>query len=303
MPQNDLVPFAYGASANVLSPAQLAGLSARTNGFSSGTASSPAFNAILRQAAFVAAMIGSFTANGSGQSTLDNGDLDTFETNFRNAVTAALGSDATGGSGGEPFATYFTDTGYHTWTVPDGLTKVLVQVWGAGGGGGGATSAAAGFGGSGGGYGEGIFIVTPGDEMAINVGVGGTGGTTAGTAGANGGMSSFGPYLTSTGGVGGPGSATVGASVPAGGTSSGGGLIIPGQSGNGTVLVNGVGFGAQGGGAFGSSMSRVANGGTGQSKNGQYPGGGGTGATTQQGATLAGYTGANGLVIIRGINS
>lgn len=75
----------------------------------------------------------------------------------------------------------FTTTGItDTWSVPSGVTKVMIEVWGAGGSGmfcntngGGASS------GGGGGYGRGVFGVGSGSSLTIEVGEGGRTGTTS----------------------------------------------------------------------------------------------------------------------------
>jgi hypothetical protein len=77
------------------------------------------------------------------------------------------------------FKTFFI-TG--NFTVPTGVTKIFVELWGAGGSGNN-------FGGGGGGaYACGLFDVTPATVIAINVGAPGAGGATTGNA-ANGGDS------------------------------------------------------------------------------------------------------------------
>jgi hypothetical protein len=63
----------------------------------------------------------------------------------------------------------FTATGTGTWTVPAGITKVLVECWGAGGGG--NTYA----GGGGGGYVQVVFQVTPAGVVSFMIGIGGAG--------------------------------------------------------------------------------------------------------------------------------
>ncbi len=90
MPTNQLLPFATGGGANVLSPASYAALAARLTGFTAGVAQSVQLNSAWRQAAFAAAMIGQFTADNSGQDTLDDGDVAKFEQNFTRAVEAAV---------------------------------------------------------------------------------------------------------------------------------------------------------------------------------------------------------------------
>lgn len=75
------------------------------------------------------------------------------------------------------FAT-FLSTG--TWTVPAGITKVAIELWG---GGGGAASAG---GGGGGGYILGVFTVTPAAIINFTVGVGGAGTANSVSSGSSG---------------------------------------------------------------------------------------------------------------------
>jgi hypothetical protein len=72
------------------------------------------------------------------------------------------------------FKGYYTDA---TWMVPDGVTEVKVEIWGAGGGG------HSGGGGGGGGYLCGIIPVTPGEILEVEIGLGGNGGTSISAAG------------------------------------------------------------------------------------------------------------------------
>lgn len=67
--------------------------------------------------------------------------------------------------------------GVYSWRVPTGVTKILVEVWGAGGG---ASSAG---GGGGGGYAQGIVSVSAGETYTASVGAGGTGSTSTGAVG------------------------------------------------------------------------------------------------------------------------
>jgi hypothetical protein len=69
------------------------------------------------------------------------------------------------------FATFFVSG---SWIVPAGVTKILVEIWGAGGGG--STHG----GGGGGGYAKAIFPVTPGDNITYTIGTGGNGGGPSG---------------------------------------------------------------------------------------------------------------------------
>ncbi|MCH8153141.1 MAG: hypothetical protein IH830_12320 [Planctomycetes bacterium] len=127
-----------------------------------------------------------------------------------------LTSDASGvgtwqtpaGGGGFSNMQVFSSPVMSDFTVPAGVTKLMIEVRGGGGGGGkgNAGGGAVGQGGSGSGYGMGIFSVTPGSIHAVTVGAGGLGsnGGTC-TVGAPGGTTSFGIIISATGGGGGGG--------------------------------------------------------------------------------------------------
>lgn len=85
----------------------------------------------------------------------------------------------------------YSAPGTTIWTVPDGVYRVTVQVWGGGGGGGGGThtfndagpDGYAGVGGSAGAYTAAVLQVTPGATLSITIGGGGIGNNgTTGTA-------------------------------------------------------------------------------------------------------------------------
>ena len=91
----------------------------------------------------------------------------------------------------------FSDPGTFSFTVPNGISSLLIEVWGGGGGGGN------GVGGAGGGYGKGIYQVSPGATHTVIVGVGGTKlkvTTNPWTPPTSGGTSSFGNLISATGG-------------------------------------------------------------------------------------------------------
>jgi len=106
-----------------------------------------------------------------------------------------------------------------TWTVPNGVSKIKVELWGAAGGGGGAGaysySLYSGGSGGSGGYAEGEMNVTAGQQFTITVGLGGNAGNNAtgyslgyssgDTDGGNGGDTWFGSASTlkAAGGTGG----------------------------------------------------------------------------------------------------
>ncbi|MCR4334366.1 MAG: hypothetical protein NUV47_01375 [Patescibacteria group bacterium] len=80
-------------------------------------------------------------------------------------------------SGGEVLDQFTTSGGPFTWTIPQGVKKIKVQVWGAGGSGGVGYNAplpnSAGGGGGGGGYAEAVLQVNKGSVYKIMVGKGG----------------------------------------------------------------------------------------------------------------------------------
>lgn len=82
------------------------------------------------------------------------------------------------------YASYPTP-GFHSWTVPAGVTQIMVEVWGAGGGGG-ITN-----GGGGGGYIKFYRSVTENQVLEFTVGLGGQGVSTTGANPSSGGYSEF----------------------------------------------------------------------------------------------------------------
>ena len=197
--------------------------------------------------------------------------------------------------------------------VPQGVSQVRVQVWGAGGGG---AVANAGGGGGGGSYAEGILNVTPTQSYTITVGSGGGASTGGGSSGFSGNSFSF----TALGGSGnaGAGTAAGGAATGtftgtyvstvrfAGGVGGGGATGGPGSSrggggGGGSAFFNALGGDGTTGaaslaGTGGSGTGSGGNGaiGSGVAQGGNAPGGGGGGAGDGGTAGL----GATGRVII-----
>jgi hypothetical protein len=89
MATNDFQPFAYGGSANVVSQsAYLALASTLQNGFSSGVATSAQLNKVWRQSSIMAAVLGQFIANTTGQNATDDGTTATLLANLIAAVSA-----------------------------------------------------------------------------------------------------------------------------------------------------------------------------------------------------------------------
>jgi uncharacterized repeat protein (TIGR01451 family) len=203
--------------------------------------------------------------------------------------------------------------GSYTFTVPNGVTSITVECWGAGGGGGRSTSNNSGRGGGGGGaYAGSTLSVTPGDTYTVVVGQGGTGGNL--TALQNtGGSTIFGANLvvavggggvannSNTAGAGGLYTACIGAVRISGGNGAngsggnsgggGGGAGNTEQGGNASGMTAGSG-GDNYGGNGGYGRNNQGSGNPGQS----YGGGGGGGRRTS--TTQNGGAGASGAIRI-----
>jgi len=223
---------------------------------------------------------------------------------------------------GQTSVTYDTPGGPYTFTVPAGVTSIDVDAWGAGGGG--AERSGfwfwwdAGGGAGGGGFSGGSLAVTPGDNISIYVGGGGTGATSDGQNGGNGGNSSAthslgsiianggtGGQSNGSGGSGGGGSYTgavssyvsnnggIGANRNNSNNDGGGGGGGAGTLNNGTA-----GSGTSGGAGGSANGGNGGNGSTGDpaGANGSSYGGGGGGASDN--AASSGGNGANGAVIL-----
>lgn len=78
MAKNEILPFAAGNGANVLSQKDYEGLIARLMGFNTGIAKAAELNKVWRQTAFVAHCIAQFICNKTGKDVLDNGKTDDF---------------------------------------------------------------------------------------------------------------------------------------------------------------------------------------------------------------------------------
>lgn len=179
-----------------------------------------------------------------------------------------------------------TTTGTSTFSVPSGITKVAVEVQGAGGDGGSCssggspTSGDVGGGGGGGGYAFKNVDVTGTSTIQVYVGASNGAWSTFGTNGS---------YLSATGGVTSGSEAEPGA----GGAGSGGDINIAGAGGGG-----GAGFGGAGGSSHlgGGAVSRRGN--NSGANGGVYGGGGGGAACISSNQTLSGGTGAQGVVVV-----
>ena len=180
-----------------------------------------------------------------------------------------------------PAAYYFTgDT--QTYTVPSGVTSIVVKSWGGGGGGGSPVTSTYGFPGGGGGYATGTISVTPGQVLQLIVGAGGTAGSSGTSSSSFGGGAGCLNNTNKSGGQGGGRSA-----IRIGGV-------------NGTEILT---AGGGGGGGVTTTITNDMTGGGGGGTTGQagysylvsYGGGrGGTQATGGLGGVGAGATGVSG---------
>lgn len=200
-----------------------------------------------------------------------------------------------------------TAVGNGTWTVPPGVTKADVEVWGGGGGSGGATPGAngsGGAGGAGGGYSRKLITgLVPGTVINFTVGAGGTAGAIGTGNGGNGGTTSFGSYHSATGGNGGLANSTNGST---GGAGIGGDINISGQTGNGMSIISANAIMGGGGGnaplgAQGTQFGITVTNGAFNGVAGAAPGGGSTGGASTSGSTanVTGAAGGAGQIAIR----
>ena len=180
----------------------------------------------------------------------------------------------------------FASAGSFTFTVPAGVTKLMVEVWGGGGGGGNGSTTTSGFlsGGGGGGFGKQVLTVVSGNVYNVVVGTGGTGG------GGNGGNSSFSTLISATGGVGGMSVGTY--QIPVGGTSSATFNVTGGEG----QWAGSTTLGANGGSSHGAPGGRGALNGI-VSVAGSAPGGGGGSGCGSAGYT-SGSAGGTGRVVV-----
>jgi hypothetical protein len=199
-------------------------------------------------------------------------------------------------------------TGSGTYVPTANCTHIKVKVWGAGGGGGGVAGAASNAGAAGGGgsgaYSESIINSPSGGGYSYSIGTGGAGGTAGANTGTTGGSTTFGG-ITAAGGAGGVGS-TAGLSAAVvqgglGGTATGGTSLNlnGGKGGLGVTLSSSLAFSGSGGAApmgGGNNTQRISGSVVGDT--GYSPGGGGSGAVSNNSNSRAGGDGADGLIII-----
>jgi hypothetical protein len=218
------------------------------------------------------------------------------------ATTAFVRQELAGFSGGGLPTNSQTFTSSGTFTVPTGVSKVMVSAHGGGGGGGGGygTSITAG-GGGGVGFIPQIINVTSGQAITVIIGSGGAGGLSGGGAGAVGGSTFFGS--TEFKGGNGGGQTFGGMSLFSGGAAKQKGSNSSNYSG-GAIPTNtfiggggGAGSGGNGGQAGGVNSSGMSQ--NGQAGQGYGAGGGGGAVMAVSGSPYCiGGAGYQGILIV-----
>jgi len=184
---------------------------------------------------------------------------------------------------------YFTSSG--TWTKPSGITKVIVEVQGAGGAGGIDNSVANQMqNGSGGGYAKKLIDVSSISTATITIGSGGAGASSNGGNGADGGNSIWSDGTNTVTGSGGLGARAIDYNVTSlGGAATGGDLNISGSNGGKYQTTVGASFLSI------AQPQRLAD--TTANKDGKGYGSGGAGSHTGV-LNVASGSGADGIVIV-----
>ncbi|HIC7643325.1 TPA: phage tail protein [Serratia liquefaciens] len=205
----------------------------------------------------------------------------------------------------------FTSSG--TYTPTSGTRYVVVEAVGGGGGGGGCSDTSADNAAVSGGGGSGSYVrtkidnATIGDSAEITIGIGGAGGV-GGSVGTTGGDTKFGSLVIATGGRGGTTSTSSSsfAFIAVGGASganpSAGNIISSRGSRGGSGLFFNSSTGAVGGDGApsqfgGSGIGSGSSGTTGSDGSGFGSGGGGN-ARQSSSASVNGYAGAPGVIVI-----
>ncbi len=217
-------------------------------------------------------------------------------------TTAAIGA----ASGGVPNAlAEFTSPGSHNWLAPAGVTRVMIEAWGAGGGGGAggiggtAPSDFPGSGGGGGGagaYSRGIITVTPGLTYTVIVGAAGAGGNPFAPGGPESGVPGGDTRFVA------PNATILFASGGGAGGGHGNSLGLPGAGGEGGVADPAAPIQRNGGNGVTGDQIRIAGSGGAPFRFGSifHPGsGGGAGGEGGKGILVgAGTAGEHGYVLI-----
>lgn len=187
----------------------------------------------------------------------------------------------------------FASNGTYTYSVPAGVYSIFLTVKGAGGGGGSSLGYDCGGGGGEGGTAIALVAVTPGQQLTIIVGAGGTGGVAGGNSGQIGGNS----FCLGLEGYGGNGGVNNGVSRAGGlgGIATGGTANFTGGAGNdgnggfassvtsGVATISGVPTGTGGGSGSRSATTAINPAGAGTGGGGIYNNSGSAGSPGSDG--------------------
>ena len=206
-------------------------------------------------------------------------------------VRLAEGATAVGFGGGLGSVQYFTSSGTWTWDKTSGVTKIMVEVQGAGGSGVRASKQETQNCGGGGGYTRKLIDVSSITTATVTVGSGGVGPTTIDATGSDGGDSIWSDSINTLTGSGGVGAPSTAFTPGVGGTGTGGDLNISGGAGGLTTSPIG-GFSILGYGGHrmhGSAQDSNCDG---------VFGGGGATSRGVSGGNSRGGNGGDGIVIV-----
>jgi hypothetical protein len=213
------------------------------------------------------------------------------------ALTKVTGDMTSGIADESGLSSVQTFTSSGTWTKPSGITKVIVEVQGAGGGGGGVKNGGTSQGGGGGGYARKLIDVSSIQTATITVGAGGVGGYGSGPGG-TGGDSTWDDGLNivtgggSLGGANPPNGGHVTAPLDNGGTHSGGDWGVIGGRTSGSTS-----YGKQAGGGSFFAPTNWSSGALNDITPGRAFGQGGAG-TNRSSTTGGAGAGFDGIVIV-----
>lgn len=219
------------------------------------------------------------------------------------ASSPGLGSKVFSALSSEDEKTVFTSNS--TFTVPQGVSSIVVEAWGGGGAGGGVNGRSNrsryGAGGGGGAYAKKTLSVTPGETLNLIIGSGGSSGTN--TDGSNGGATFISEYqnlIFAEGGFGGLRYSGNGSTIGGLGgrtTESKGDVVIAGFSGTNGGENNSTNNG-KGGNSGLLGIGAIARTSAGNGNTGGLPGGGGSGGLSTNSTDRSGGSGGRGQIYI-----
>lgn len=169
MPTNDFLTFGAAAGANVMTQASYVALTARSTGFTSGTASSAQLNKAWRQSSIIAAVVAQAISDITGADAVDDGTTATLVANLKAAIRAQ--SIGVAGTFTKLKMSVTTDSASATLTADEIVVKSAIG---------------------------GLSYIVPNFSKTINLATTGVGGMDTGSAPANSFVSIYAIYNPST---------------------------------------------------------------------------------------------------------